>query len=108
MHQKAKELLAMIFLAVKDFKTISMLGNTHEFTLTLWCITIGNDLALCFVQFVTNNTVSPCDRNTWHMFGFKHRSRRWSPWPPTSMKRGVAVFIKITDLANQLIPKITL
>ena len=31
MNHKAKELLAMIFPAVKNFKTISMLGNTHEY-----------------------------------------------------------------------------
>ena len=36
-HHKAKELLAMIFWAVEDFKTISLPCYMHEFTLTLWC-----------------------------------------------------------------------
>ena len=36
-HHKAKELLAMIFWAVEDFKTISLPCYMLEFTLTSWC-----------------------------------------------------------------------
>ena len=106
MHHRAKELLLMIFIAMEDSKTIAILGYMHVFTLTLWCITIGISLSLYLFPFVTNNTISPCVRNTRDVFGFKHR--RWSPGSPTSMKGGITIFWKTTDLANDFIPKIAL
>ena len=71
-----------------------------------WCVTIAISLSLYFFPFVTNNTISPCVRNTRDVFGFKQR--RWSPGFPTSMKGGITIFFKTTDLANNFIPKITL
>ena len=57
MHHRPKEyLLAVIFFAVKNLKTISAQGDMHMFPLTLWCSTIGMNLSLHFVLFVTDNT----------------------------------------------------
>ena len=95
MQQRAKELLALIFFTVKNLKTIPVLAEMHVFTLTLWCSTIGMNLSLHFFLFVTNNTGSPFFRKNGKMFCFEQR--RLSLWSPTSMDRGVTIFIKITN-----------
>ena len=102
----AKKLFALIFFAVENLKTISFPGDMHVFSLALWCTTIGFNLPLHFFLFVTNDTVSVFFRNKRDMLGFKQR--RLSLWSPTSMDRGVTIFIKITNLPNKLISKITL
>jgi len=96
----------MIFFGVKDSKTISLLGYMHVFTPTLWCTAIDIGLSLCFILFVTDNTVLPRVRSKRDVFGFKHR--RWSSGSPTNMQGGITIFIKITDLTNNFIPEITL
>ena len=106
MHHKAKELPTMIFFAMKDSKTISLLRYMHVFTLTLWCTAIVIGLSLYFFLFVTDNTVSPRVRSTRDVFGFKHRG--WSTGSPSNMQGGITIFIKITDLTNNFIPEITL
>ena len=48
----------MIFPAVKGVKTISLSGDMHVFTLTLWGGTIGVNLSLSLFLFIANDTVS--------------------------------------------------
>ena len=107
MHHRPKEyLLAVIFFAVKNLKTISVQGDMHIFPLTLWCSTIGMNLSLHFVLFVTDNTGFPFFGEKGKMLCFKHR--RFSPWPPRSIFREVTIFWKVTDFPHNFISKITL
>ena len=83
MHHRPKQyLLVVIFFAVKNLKTISVQGDMHIFPLTLWCSTIGMNLSLHLVLFVTDNTGFPFFREKGKMLCFKHR--RFSPCPPRS------------------------
>ena len=42
---------------MKDVKTISLFGDMHVFTLTLWGGTIGVNLSLGLFPFIAHNTV---------------------------------------------------
>ena len=106
MHHRPKEyLLAVIFFA-ENLKTISVQGDMHIFPLTLWCSTIGMNLSLHFVLFVTDNTGFPFFGEKGKMLCFKHR--RFSPWPPRSIFRGVTIFWKVTHFPHNFISKIRL
>ena len=78
----------------------------HIFPLTLWCSTIGMNLSLHFVLFVTDNTGFPLFGEKGKMLCFKHR--RFSPWPPRSIFRGVTIFWKVTHFPHNFISKIRL
>ena len=56
---------------MKDVKAISLFGDMHVFTLTLWGGTIGVNLSLGLFPFIGHNTVFLHFRETANLYGVK-------------------------------------
>lgn len=56
---------------MKDVKAISLFGDMHVFTLTLWGGTIGVNLSLGLFPFIGHNTVFLHFRETASLYGVK-------------------------------------
>ena len=109
-HHKAKELLAMIFLAVKDFKTILLPCYMHEFILTLWCGKIRQkSFSLLCPIYDKQHSFSLLQKHE-GCVGLQTQKVEVELWAYHQYKggRGITIFFKTTDLANKFIPKITL
>ena len=80
---------------MKDVKTISLFGDMHVFTLTLWGSTIGVNLCFGLFLCIAHNTVFLLFRETKNMYGFK----LWglSPFPHWIISRGITILLKATD-----------
>ena len=91
---------------MKDVKTISLFGDMHVFTLTLWGSTIGVNLCFGLFLCIAQNTVFLLFRKTKNMYGFK----LWglSPFPRWIISRGITILLKATDFPNNFAAKITL